>query len=84
MKPRHWIYLSVGAVLLYPLSIGPVMARKTQMEGTPASIPAFYKPIEQLSKASPAFRDTLLSYLRIWGIPINRSGMHRRYVPQPN
>ena len=82
MKPRHWAYLIVGAVLLYPLSIGPVMARKRQMEGAPTRIPAFYKPLEQLAKVSPACREMLLSYLEFWGLPMNRPVRHIRHAPR--
>jgi hypothetical protein len=81
MKHRYKIAAVFGLLLLaYPLSIGPVMARKRQMEGGASSIPAFYRPLIQGAEASPAFREMLLSYLELWGLPVNRPIRHIRVL----
>jgi hypothetical protein len=83
MKPRHWIAFVLVAAVLYPLAFGPFMAHRRAMAGgTLPTVPTFYKPLEQLSEASPTFRSVLLWYLQAWGFPAEnpRRGVHRRYL----
>jgi hypothetical protein len=79
MKPRYLVALIAGMAVLYPLSIGPVMARERQMAGAPSPVPGFYKPLMQLSKASPAFRDLLMWYLQCWGLPVNNHPREKKF-----
>jgi hypothetical protein len=71
-QPYYLVALIGGLVLLYPLSSGPVMARQRQMAGTALPPPTFYKPLIEISKVSPAFRDLLRWYLECWGMPVNK------------
>ena len=79
MKPRHFMLVVLCAIALYPLSIGPVMAREQQMAGGPQPVPAVYEPLMQLAMRSPASLDLLLRYLEWWGLPMSRHS--RKIVP---
>jgi hypothetical protein len=79
MRPLSLILATVLLPLLYALSLGPVLARVCQMRGSPPHVPAFYRPLIQLSNASPLFRNLLRRYLEWWGLPINKTVPHRRY-----
>jgi hypothetical protein len=54
------------AVVLYILSVGPVIGIADRGMIAPETIEWIYAPLEPLAEVSPMFRDALIDYVNLW------------------